>query len=400
MTRGGRRPKGYQVIMNKRPKKHFLSLPDLVSLFAQIKGKGYEIIGPRIIEGDLTLFPLASLEDLPIGWTAEQEGGVFRLKPRADAALFGYGVGQHSWKPFLFPPRQRLWEARGTERGWQLVTEPEEPPRLALFGVRACDLRAIEVLDRVFLKGAFVDPIYRARRETALVVAVHCTQAGGTCFCVSMGTGPRVTSGFDLALTEILGDRQHYFLVEAGTAEGEDILAAVPTRPAKEAEIAAADQAIARAAAAMGRAVETRGLKELLYRNYEHPGWTTVASRCLTCGNCTMVCPTCFCHTYEDFPDLEGKRVERWRRQQVCFTLDFSYIHGGSVRASVLSRYRQWLTHKLATWVDQFGCFGCVGCGRCITWCPVAIDITEVVRDFRERDGEKGGGETGEGSRA
>ncbi len=347
------------------------------------------MVGPKIIEGDLTYSPITSANELPIGWTDDQEGGFFRLKRRGDGAFFGYGVGQHSWKQVLFPPQHRLWEAGRTEHGWRLIERPEKPPRLALVGVRACDLQAVEVLDRVFLKGRFVDPVYRARREPALIVAVNCTRAGATCFCASMGTGPRVRGGFDLALTEILKDNNHYFIIEAGTAKGADILARLPARPATPEEIAAAQQAVARAAQGMGRHLDTAGLKELLYRNYEHPRWTNVASRCLTCGNCTMVCPTCFCHTYEDFLDLEGKRAERRRRLQVCFTLDFSYIHGGSVRASALSRYRQWLTHKLATWVDQFGCFGCVGCGRCITWCPVAIDITEEVRVIRERDGEK-----------
>jgi Fe-S-cluster-containing hydrogenase component 2 len=136
----------------------------------------------------------------------------------------------------------------------------------------------------------------------------------------------------------------------------------------------------------MGRSMDTTDIKELLYRNYDHPRWRNVASRCLTCANCTMVCPTCFCTTVEDVTDLTGNQAERWRKWDSCFTVDFSYIHGGSVRASPESRYRQWMTHKLATWIDQFGTSGCVGCGRCITWCPVAIDITEEVRAIRATD--------------
>jgi ferredoxin len=268
---------------------------------------------------------------------------------------------------------------------------------MAFIGVRACDLQALEVLDRVFLRGNFVDPTYQARRNQALIVAVNCTQAGGTCFCASMGTGPRAAGGYDIALTEVL-EEEHYFLTEAGTARGADLLGAIPARPATEREMAAAATLEARAVSAMGRRLATDGLKDLLYRNYEHPRWFNVASRCLSCGNCTMVCPTCFCHTVEDSLDLAGERTERWRRLQVCFTLDFSYIHGGSVRSSSMSRYRHWLTHKLATWVDQFGCFGCVGCGRCITWCPVAIDITEEARAIRERDGERAGGGEAKGS--
>ena len=137
----------------------------------------------------------------------------------------------------------------------------------------------------------------------------------------------------------------------------------------------------------MGRELDTDGIKELLYRNYEHPRWDEVAERCLTCGNCTMVCPTCFCTTVEDVTDLAGEHVERHQRWDSCFTVDYSYIHGGAVRASTRSRYRQWMTHKLATWFDQFGSSGCVGCGRCITWCPVGIDITEEARAIRDERG-------------
>jgi sulfhydrogenase subunit beta (sulfur reductase) len=182
----------------------------------------------------------------------------------------------------------------------------------------------------------------------------------------------------------LLRGNDHYFLVEIGTTPGAEIMGQVPHRPAQAEEIDAADRVVAAAAGTMGRALDTTGIKELFYNNYEHPRWDEVATRCLTCGNCTMVCPTCFCHTLEDSMELTGAAGERRRRLDVCFTVDYSYLHGGSIRTSPKSRYRQWLTHKLATWIDQFGCSGCVGCGRCITWCPVGIDITEETRAIRE----------------
>jgi len=199
-----------------------------------------------------------------------------------------------------------------------------------------------------------------------------------------MNTGPKATFGFDLALTEILDEGRHYFVVETGTEAGLQVLAELPHRPAGEREKEAAEKAVARAIGQMGRRMDTTGIKELLYSNYEHPRWDNVAGRCLTCANCTMVCPTCFCSTVEDVTDLKGEHAERWRRWDSCFTTDFSYIHGGSVRSTSRARYRQWMTHKLATWIDQFGTSGCVGCGRCITWCPVGIDITEELRVIRE----------------
>ena len=265
----------------------------------------------------------------------------------------------------------------------QVAEEPDDAGPRAFIGVRACDLHAIAIQDRVFLAGPYTDPVYKARREGVFIVAVNCGKAGGICFCVSMGTGPKATVGFDLALTEII-DGDHRFLVEVGTPRGAEILQQVPQRPAGDADREAGDRIVADAAAQMGRSLDTRDIKDLLYRNLEHPRWQEVAARCLTCGNCTMVCPTCFCTTVEDATDLAGDHAERWRRWGSCFSLEFSYVHGGSIRASAASRYRQWLTHKLATWIDQFGTSGCVGCGRCITWCPVGIDITEEVRAIRE----------------
>lgn len=359
---------------------------DFHHLFQALSSRGFQPVGPTVRNGNLVYDELRAVTDLPIGWTDVQDGGTFRLRAREDQAFFGFRVGQHSWKQFLFPPRRRLWQARF--QGDRLVVDPEprEIPRYAFIGVHACDLQAIAVQDRVFLHGHYHDPDYQARREAVFIVAVNCTQAGGTCFCASLGTGPKATEGFDLALTEILDREEHYFLAEIGTERGAEILQEVPHQPASDEAAERAEQLVRQAAARMGRHLDTTDLKDLLYRNYENDRWDQVAGRCLTCGNCTLVCPTCFCHTVEDVTDLSGRQAERWRRWDVCFTVGYSYIHGGSIRPSVKARYRQWLTHKLATWVDQFGCFGCVGCGRCITWCPMAIDITEEVRAIRESD--------------
>jgi len=201
-----------------------------------------------------------------------------------------------------------------------------------------------------------------------------------------METGPRAGHGFDLALTELLDAQRHAFLVEIGSDLGREVARALPLRPADEGDRRQAEQIIARTTGTMGRQLEIAGLKELLQGNIEHPRWREVAERCLACGNCTLVCPTCFCSTVEDVTDLTGTETERTRRWDSCFTLDHSYIHGGSVRPSGSARYRQWMTHKLASWIDQFGSSGCVGCGRCIAWCPVAIDITEEAAAIRATD--------------
>jgi ferredoxin len=359
--------------------------PGLDALLDALRAHGFTVIGPQVRSGAIVYDELASAADLPAGWVDEQDGGSYRLRRDGEGALFAHAVGHDSLKRFLFPPVVRTWRARrGADGAIEVETPAADPPRYAFLGVRSCDLHAVAIQDRVFTGGAHVEPDYAARRRDAFFVAVNCGRAGGTCFCVSMDTGPRAESGFDLALTELLDDDGHRFLVEVGSERGAAVLAAVPRRPAGEEDVGAADAAVRRAAESMGRALETDGLRELLQANPEHPRWAEVADRCLSCGNCTMVCPTCFCSTVEDTTDLAGGEAEHVRLWDSCFSLEHSYIHGGGVRRSGQSRYRQWMTHKLSTWWDQFGTSGCVGCGRCITWCPVAIDITEECAAIRE----------------
>ncbi len=367
-----------------------MTIDGLQGLLDELRRRGYRVVGPTIRDQAIVYDDLASIDDLPRGWTDEQDGGRYRLARRDDDALFGYAVGPHSWKKFLHPPVLRLWRAEREGNDVRVVPEPVPDERLAFIGVRSCELHAIAIQDRVFLGGAHVDPHYRARREGVFIVAVNCAVAGGTCFCASMNTGPKAEAGFDLALTETVVEGERVFLVETGSDQGGAVLAELPQREATAADAAEAEAVVARTAASMGRAMRADDVHELLLRNLEHPRWDDVAERCLTCGNCTMVCPTCFCTSVEESSDLTGAETSRSRRWDSCFTMDFSYIHGGSVRASARSRYRQWMTHKLATWVDQFGTSGCVGCGRCITWCPVGIDITEEVRAIRETEPAEG----------
>ncbi len=360
------------------------------SLFEALGRRGYGVIGPRVRDGAIVYDRIAASSDLPVGLTDEQDGGHYRLVPREDAALFGYNVGPHSWKRFQLPAQRTLWRGKLDGEGnlSDIVEDPAEPERLAFLGARSCELHAMGILDHVLLGGSHPDPAERAAREGVFIVAVQCGQAGGTCFCASMGTGPTARSGFDIALTEVIEDGRHYFVAAPGSDAGRELLAELPTGAAGATEEDAASAAHARAAAQMGRELDITDIRELLYRNYDHPRWDEVAERCLTCGNCTMVCPTCFCTSVEDVTDLERTSVERVQRWDSCFTIDYSHIHGGAVRQSAHSRYRQWMTHKLATWIDQFGSSGCVGCGRCITWCPVGIDITEEARAIRASEEE------------
>ena len=366
----------------------------LNGLIAALRQAGYRVIGPRAVDGAVVYEPVEDIRHLPAGWIDQQQGGSYRLV-KSGEALFGVTLGPQSWKRYLFPPDQRLWQARRDAGGFTIIPEPAPAEPFAFLGVRACELKALAVQDRVFGHGAaggFADPGYVARRAAAFIVAVNCGRAAGTCFCVSMDAGPKAAAGFDLALTELAGqgrdgeEKRHEFVVETGSERGAAILAGLPQRAATTEDLAAAAAVISSTTAAMEREM-VPGVEALLKRNLEHRRWDEVAARCLGCANCTMVCPTCFCSTVEDVTDLSGSHAERRRKWDSCFTLDFTYIHGGSIRRETRSRYRQWMTHKLSTWHEQFGVSGCTGCGRCITWCPVGIDITEEARAIRDSEG-------------
>jgi len=374
---------------------HVIDREGLDALIRHLSAEGRTVLGPTVAGGAIALGEVGSARDLPEGWTDEQEGGAYRLRRREDRALFGYAVGPRSWKAWLHPAELRLWRARRTDRGFELGPDDAPVPRYAFLGVRPCELHAIRIQERVLAGGVHADPGYRARREAAFLVAVNCGEPGGTCFCASMGTGPAADDGYDLVLTEILDPRDPggptRFTVLAGSARGEEALGGVPAREASPGEARAARSVVEEAASRMGRSLDAAGLPELLADRLEHPRWEETAERCLACGNCTLVCPTCFCTSVDDTTELTGDAAERWRRWDSCFATDFSHIHGGSVRGSRASRYRQWLTHKLGTWHEQFGTSGCVGCGRCITWCPVGIDLTEEVAALRRSPGPAAG---------
>lgn len=340
-------------------------------LITVLRDRGYRVVGPTVSDNAIVLGELTCGDDLPRGWGVEVGPGRYRLRRRDDDALFGHSAGPQSWKQFLHPPRQLVWSSN--------ESRPEEAPPYAFIGVRACDLSAINILGGVLGVGSHPDPGFVGRRRRVFVVAVNCTEPGGLCFCASMGTGPQVGPGYDLALTERTGDDGRRYLVDVGTDDGAEVLAAIPHRDADQPEIDSARTEVSEAANRMGRQMPEGDLRELLVVSRESPRWPDVAGRCLTCGNCTMVCPTCFCTTTEDVTDLTGEHAERWMHWASCFELDFTYTHPAAVRQSGESRYRHWITHKLGTWHDQFGSSGCVGCGRCIAWCPTGIDITEEM---------------------
>ena len=348
------------------------------ALIHELQLRGYVVIGPAVRDGAINWQRIESADELPCGWTVEQKPGSYRLKPRDDERYFGYANGPAGLKRFLHHPEARLYSVQRNGEPFHIVDEQRKAPRRAFVGVRACDLAALKILDRVLLEDRYPDALYQHQREEAFIVAASCTDPSPNCFCSSMNAGPEIESGYDLLLTELQDGR---FVARAATEAGGDVLSAVPHRQAAAEDRAAATAAIAEGRGKITKRFDPAAARETLYNRFEHPAWDRAAARCFGCGSCTQVCPTCFCVTVEDTSDIDGSKAERWRKWDSCFTLSYSYIHGGSVRQSAKSRYRQWANHKFAAWYDQFGSAGCSGCGRCVTWCPAGIDVVEVLAE-------------------
>jgi ferredoxin len=365
-----------------------LSVEQFDRLLSLLRERGYRLVGPRLRADAIVYDDIESIEDLPRGWTDEQALGRYRLLRRQDSALFGFAVGPHSWKQFFHVADERLFTVRRSKLGPVLSPEPVAAPKLALIGARACDLAAVAIQDHILRDGPHADDRYAARRNNVFVLAVNCTSAADTCFCASMGTGPMVKTPYDLAVTELIEAGSQRFVLEVGSAAGAEIVRELSLSAASAADAGEAHARVDETAAKMRRFAAS-GVRDVLLDQLEHPHWSAVAERCLACGNCTLVCPTCFCSATVEVAHVTGES-ERRRQLDSCFTQEASYLHGGEVRSSIRSRYRQWLTHKLATWIDQFGSSGCVGCGRCVTWCPVGIDLVAEVATFRGSHQEVG----------
>ena len=353
--------------------------PAFNSIVSRLREDGYLPIGPRVKNESLVYEPIESLDDLPQGYSTEQKPGHFRLIREKHSRYFDIIPGAHSWKQFLFPSRVELFELHKNGNGWETAPKPTETPSYAFIGVRACELAAIQIQDNIFMRSDFTDPIYRARRQRTFIISINCTSPAETCFCTSMGTGPRVKDDFDLNLTEL----DDVFVLTIGSEVAKRVLTGIPFEDASGYILTNVEHKISRAEQQIRHKLDTADLPELILNNLDHPYWNEIGKRCLSCANCTQVCPTCFCWDTMDEMSLDGNTTKRTRVWDSCFNPGYSHQAGGNTRPTIYSRYRQWLSHKLGTWKQQYGTLGCVGCGRCITWCPAEIDITEEIATLR-----------------
>jgi len=381
-------------------------------IFDRLK-TSHRIISPTV-EGNVIVFAeIADFHDIPAGYTEQQGRGTYRLfknssqLSKTSSQIFSFSVGPDSFKRFISPPVREIFAFEKSKKGISiidsnksgvtsnekffsqqfsvsnssLVTRHSSLPYLFI-GMRACDIAALKLLDKVFLEGPVKDTDYDSLRKNSLIVGINCLHPGDNCFCSSMSTGPEIKNGFDIAVTEL----DNSFLLEIGTVRGREMLNDLPIDEVSDKDLSEKASKIENCKKMIKKSIDVSELPWLIYRNLEHPRWNDVAGRCLACGNCTQVCPTCFCNSSYDYlqlsgiskktPELSGARIRTW---DSCFSTNFARVHGGNFRPSRRARYRQWMSHKLSYWIDQFGSPGCVGCGRCITWCPVGIDITQEL---------------------
>lgn len=359
------------------PRAAFLPRPSLTALFHLLQRQGFALLGPRAIDGAILYRPLQSPEQLPTGIEQVQQPGRYRLIRTDGPRQFSWANGPQALKPLTFTPRETLWRSELNADGslsFQEVIASPDPT--AVIGVRGCDLAALALQDRHFAG----DPYYRKRRASLLLIAVDCSHPAETCFCASTNDGPDAKAGYDLALSEL----DEGFLIRAGSAAGQALMHQLPLETTTEQHRQQAE-AQHQEACRQQRQLPAFEPAELIHQG-QHPAWDEVADACLSCGNCTSVCPSCFCFSESEVPELDGSASGHQRQWGSCFSEGHSYIHGHHFRPDTRGRYRQWLTHKFGSWAEQYGRSGCTGCGRCISWCPVGIDPLQVLTRLTDKE--------------
>lgn len=291
---------------------------------------------------------------------------------------------------FFHPPKDTLfnfkYKSEDPAKGLFYETTPMPPPAVEsriIVGVHACDLAGILLQDKVFYSSRYPDPSYIDRRRNTLIIALNCFRANEYCICTSVGSGPEVKEGYDLALSD-LGEE---YLVEIGSLKGAELLQKAVSRPASDEDFRKKKKSLEFTRKQIVRHMRTENLPAVMLRHLAHPSWKENAARCVSCGACTMTCPTCFCYTVRDELDIALKGGKRLRQWDSCQLLEFAEVAmGENFRKDREARMKWRIYHKLCFWWEQFGASGCVGCGRCIKNCVTRIDMTQIVSTIRETE--------------
>ncbi|MFC1926931.1 4Fe-4S dicluster domain-containing protein [Chloroflexota bacterium] len=307
--------------------------------------KEHLVVAPQS-EGELTLFlPVHSTDDIVLDFENTS------LSP----------------KEWLFPKTETLFAAK-REGGDYEISPSDIEQKTVIFGIRPCDAKAIAMLDFPFLAEP-ADSLWAQHREKTYLIGLSCNTACSQCFCTSMGTAPNDPSDVDILLTEV-GDS---YAVQTVTEKGKQLLEGIELK----------EQDLTLPPPPSPTSVPAEGISEAVRKAFDEPYWSRLADRCIHCNVCAYVCPTCYCFDIRDYP--EGEKIERLRTWESCQSKGFTRIAGGhDPRADKGIRLRQRFAHKLLYFPQEFGPLACVGCGRCVTSCPVNIDIREIINDVQK----------------
>lgn len=362
-----------------------LSKKQLKQLFALLKQEAFSLIGPVVKDGVISYEEVPVLEELASSVQDKQSPAFYSLKKTNKPYFFSYANGFSSLKKFFFPAQRELFSLKRDKNKRFNIFYPDKPnKKLAFFGIKPCDLAALVVQDKIFMEGDYQDIYYQNLRKNSFIVVANCTHPSENCFCTSFNTGPAVKNkeSLDISLTEILEADKHYFIAEAFSERAREYFRKLKVPLAKEKDKKMFNKTIEKSARKIKKRVNEEEIKKFFPLSYENYYWREIGKRCLGCGNCTLVCPSCFCSTVLEKSNIGATEAERVKVWDSCFNVEFSYIHPAAVRKNIYSRYRQWLMHKFFNWYKQFKTSGCVGCGRCISWCPVGIDVRDEVNNI------------------
>lgn len=310
-----------------------------------------------------------------------QSGGItlFKHVQSGEGVILDYENALVPPKDFFFPQSEKMFSYDTSDPTWAIKPEAGTPNRV-IFGARPCDVKSILLLDMVF-DAEFRDDLYLDKRNKTTIIALTCNDARHTCFCGAFGISPGEAQGADILLTD-LGNR---YLVEVLTDKGNTLVATAADLFTDDdgSGLTAKEKAVLPAKEKQMK-IDLKGVKAIMDNIFEHPIWENESLRCIGCGTCTFVCPTCHCFDIADFNDQSSVGY-RYRCADSCQFANFTRAAGGhQPRPSKMERIRQRFMHKLRYFIDRYGDWGCVGCGRCLQKCPINLDIVQIINKVKE----------------